>query len=353
MSQHDQTIARINALTSNARNTWFALLSALLFVGVTLMGVEHIDFYGVDRATQLPLINVSVPTPLFFYAAPLLTAAIYGYFHLYLIRLWDALGSAPARVNGDRLGDAISPWLVTDAALHLRSWLRQDNCCTPRALEWASMLLNILLAWGLGLVVLGGIWWQSMPARDWIMTTISGASLLAACFSGFASLAMLRHRMRSDNLPEAHNLWSSAPAMGAMLIAIPFVFGFGYQRTNGNTDYLAPLDLSGEAIVDRPANWLPEKIARKDFLAIWCKRETRDCESNAQNPKGFAQEWKTQRNSQTAVLSKPNWSKQTHHVTVDFREANLNQTFLVGINLYKANLNGAALLHKSVEGFIL
>ena len=44
-------IDRIDALTRNARNTWFTLLAALVFVSVTLMGVEHIDFYGVDRAT--------------------------------------------------------------------------------------------------------------------------------------------------------------------------------------------------------------------------------------------------------------------------------------------------------------
>lgn len=80
-------IDRINALTSNARNTWFALLGVLVFVSITLMGVEHIDFYGVDRATALPLVNVDVPTRYFFIAAPLLIAAIFGYFHLYLIRL--------------------------------------------------------------------------------------------------------------------------------------------------------------------------------------------------------------------------------------------------------------------------
>ena len=33
------------------------------------MSVKHIDFYGVDRATKLPLINVEVPTRLFFLAA--------------------------------------------------------------------------------------------------------------------------------------------------------------------------------------------------------------------------------------------------------------------------------------------
>ncbi len=100
---------RIEALTRNARSTWFALLGVLVFVGVTLMGVEHIDFYGVNRATQLPLVNVSVPTDRSFYAASILTAAIYGYFHLYLIRPWDALGAAPPHIGATPLGDAVPP----------------------------------------------------------------------------------------------------------------------------------------------------------------------------------------------------------------------------------------------------
>jgi uncharacterized protein YjbI with pentapeptide repeats len=350
MSEHDQTIARINALTSNARNTWFALLSALLFVGVTLMGVEHIDFYGVDRATQLPLINVSVPTPLFFYAAPLLTAAIYGYFHLYLIRLWDALGSAPARMNGDRLGDAIAPWLVTDAALHLRGWLRQDECTRPRAFEWASMLLNILLAWGLGLVVLGGTWWLSMPARDWMMTTIAGASLLAACFSGFASLTMFFRRMRSDNLPDAHNLWSSATVKRTMLIPIVSIVALGLLRTCGTIETLVPLDLNGEEIVEKPATWLPEEIARKDFLAIWCKREAKACEADPDKPEGFAEEWKTRRDAQISALKKPDWSRPQSTRVLDLRNANLQGSFLVGASLENARLQSAGLSLAQLQG---
>ncbi|MEP5092211.1 MAG: hypothetical protein ABJR23_22540, partial [Paracoccaceae bacterium] len=118
-------VDRIDALTRNARNTWFTLLAALVFVSVTLMGVQHIDFYGVDRATKLPLVGVEVPTRYFFVAAPILIAAIYGYFHLYLIRLWDALSTAPPRVEGKRLGDAIAPWLITDAALHFRRKARR------------------------------------------------------------------------------------------------------------------------------------------------------------------------------------------------------------------------------------
>lgn len=59
------------------------------------MSVEHIDFYGVDRATQLPLVYFEVPTRYFFVVAQILIVDIYGYFHLCLIQLLDALGDIP------------------------------------------------------------------------------------------------------------------------------------------------------------------------------------------------------------------------------------------------------------------
>lgn len=80
----------------------------LVFVGVSHAGVEPIDFCGVDRATQLPLVNVSVPTRLFFLAAPVLTAAIYTDFHLSLIRLPDALGVPRRAVQAEPLGPMCS-----------------------------------------------------------------------------------------------------------------------------------------------------------------------------------------------------------------------------------------------------
>ncbi len=137
----DAHVARIDALTKNARNTWFVLLGVLVFVTITLMGVEDIDFYGVDRATKLPLVDVEVPTRLFFVAAPILSAAVYGYFHLYLIRLWVALGAAPAEDQGRKLGDTVTPWLVTDMALKLRS-----DASTARAMDWPAFGLNVGLA---------------------------------------------------------------------------------------------------------------------------------------------------------------------------------------------------------------
>ncbi len=345
-------IERIDALTRNARNTWFALLSALLFVGVTLMGVEHIDFYGVDRATQLPLIGVSVPTPLFFYAAPLLTTAIYCYFHLYLIRLWDALGSAPARVNGTRLGDAISPWLLTDAALHLRRHLRRDNCTAPRAMEGASALVNFALSWGLGWAVLGYAWSQSLPARDLWMSQIAATCLAIAIICGTTSLAMTYRRLGMQDratAEESHRIWSTIPAifgLSALLLILP---ALTWQKTSGSTDQLAELDLSNQNVVERPKGWLPYDIARRDFLSRWCKREAPRCKRTESPPQAFEIEWQKRRTMAVKTLKKPAWAAPTVP-SPDFRGANLTGAFMAGIDVRNGQFDASELGQADLEG---
>ena len=179
------------------------------------MGVEHIDFYGVNRATDLPLVSVSVPTRLFFYAAPLLTGAVYRYFHIYLIKLWDTLADADARVDGKPLGDAVAPWLVIDAALAIRSLGAGGDSVPSRTMQWPAFLLNVLLAWAFGLLVLGLLWWQSMTARDPLMTGIATLSLLVSIWAGAASFLLMIRHMRFHTRHPAFWLHSGLSVMTA------------------------------------------------------------------------------------------------------------------------------------------
>ena len=87
-------IDRINEISQLARTAWFSLLGYLVFVGITLLGVEDADFFVPSRQTQLPLVDVEIPTASFFWTAPILGAALYTYLHLFLIKLWDAHGAA-------------------------------------------------------------------------------------------------------------------------------------------------------------------------------------------------------------------------------------------------------------------
>ena len=306
MSDLPDGIARINALTSNARNTWFALLGVLVFVGITLMGVEHIDFYGVNRATKLPLVDVDVPTSYFFIAAPILTAAIYGYFHLYLVRLWDALGAAPARVSGDSLGNVISPWLVSDAALYYRNRCRKDRCSTPRTLEGGAMLLNFLLAWGFGLIILGFLWWQSLPARDFLMSAIAGISFAVSVLVGISSLAMMRHRMRHAAEKPVPWLWSTPFQIFGLAAGSAILLYQSYVLTEGRYDELASLHMIDEQIVARPQGWLPYRFAKAEFRSDWCRREQlSDCADIGSREMDLEAEWLDRRYEGNPVAAIP------------------------------------------------
>ncbi len=347
----DDHLDRINALTRNARNTWFGLLGALVFVGITLMSVEHIDFYGVDRATQLPLVNVEVPTFLFFAAAPLLLAAVYGYFHLYLIRLWDALGAAPTRIGGKKLGDAVTPWLVTDAALHFRRRLRGDSCTTPRTLEGGAMLLNFVLAWGFGLVILWFTWQLSMPARTFWLTAIGAASLAISIVAGASSLAMLAQRMRRMPDGSAPRLWATGFQTFGLLIGAAALLWNSYERTEGPAERLAPLAMIDEEIVERPAGWLPHSVARQDFRYVWCARQAiRDCQTLSESEAfEFERDWRLRRAAIISDMRRPEWHKAGRKKP-DLRQADLSHAFLAGLDLREGQMQGAVLRQANAEG---
>ena len=348
MSDLPNEIDRIDALTSNARKTWFALLGVLVFVGITLMGVEHIDFYGVNRATKLPLVNVEVPTFYFFVAAPILTAAIYGYFHLYLIRLWDALGDAPAIVKDTPVGDLIAPWLVSDAALHFRHRLRGDDCATPRTLEGGAMLLNFLLAWLFGLIILYFLWRLSMPARTFWMTAIACLSFVVAIIVGTSSIAMMARRMKEpfDGIPP--KLWASPFQVLGILIGTSALLYESYLRTEGPPKRLASLDMIDEQIVARPGDWLSYDFARAEFRAAWCRREGIKCSEFAAHERRFTVEWMSRRHAKLAALQFPTWHKIGREKP-DLRKAKLYSTFMAGVSLWAARLDGATLDHAQME----
>lgn len=90
-------IARINEISALARASWLGLLAYLAFIFVTLLGVTDADFLVPSRQTQLPLVNVEIPTFYFFILAPILAAALYIYLHIFLIKLWDSIADAPRK----------------------------------------------------------------------------------------------------------------------------------------------------------------------------------------------------------------------------------------------------------------
>ncbi|WP_299962158.1 pentapeptide repeat-containing protein [uncultured Roseobacter sp.] len=352
----DTRLSRVQALTANARNTWFILLAVLIFVGVTMLGVRPIDFYGVSRDTELPLVGVSVPTRLFFYTAPILTVAVYGYFHLYLVRLWDALGELPESIKDRRLGDAVTPWLITDTALTLRRHLRKDGCCQPRALEFPSVFWNIVFAWLAGPVVLLYVWFQSLPARDLALTGVAAAMFVFSLIFGLGSAMMIFYRMRGGAGDPAHQVKKAGflSALIGTLAALP-IGALSWLVTERPGHYLARLDLTAENIVERPAGWLPYEIARNEFLVVWCKREEETpCTLiglDEPQRKAFNNEWWARHRTLLADMNRPLWEREGAD-RPNFNNAILRLVFLAGANMRGEDylLRGTILTRAQLEG---
>lgn len=198
----DLALTRIEAISASARATWFALLGLLAFVGVTLMGVSDADFYA--------------------------------YFHFYLMKLWDALGRAPAKIGADPIGERIHPWLVSDAALLLR---RREGAAPKRALRWLSAIVSVALTWAFGWIVLGYALLQSLPARSEFLSLIAAAAFLFSVWVGLSSmLAALVRVAERDFARDTRFLWRARRFLLPFLLFAVATLCFTWVRTEGGLE---------------------------------------------------------------------------------------------------------------------
>lgn len=261
-------IARINALSQAGRANWFALLPYLVFVFITVVGVQDADFFVPSRQTDLPLVGVAIPTASFFIFAPLLGAALYTYLHLHIRKVTEALTDPPVTVNGAALENSVAPWLLNDMALR---WRRPDadgnRAARSRPLDALATLTVIALVWLAGPFVLGWMWWRSWPGHDEIIT------LLVAAYAGITSWIKLRRDLSGDpdSFPDLlRDFGLTFAAMGLLLVSMQQT-ELGVPGPDG-TLRLAPANLSGLRASVLPPDQIDPVTARHRFRTEWCKR---------------------------------------------------------------------------------
>jgi len=349
-----EKLERVNTISKNARGLWFGLLAALVFSGITLLQVEDIDFFGVNRATDLPLVGVSVPVMAFFAAGGALTTAIYVYFHLYLVQLFEALGEAEPTQYGIPLSKAVYPWMVTDALIRWRSRLRgddgEDKSAAPRALGGLSTLVSFMVVWPFGWVVIGYFWWRSFPAHDVRTTLLLGAMLILALWVSLSSLVAARENLKAQTLSDQFRRWTRWPVLCFWVLLILPVSWARTESYPGFEYTLARAKLIGEIISERPSDWRNRKFAKKWFREKWCKR------GGLMSPctvlsvplnKEFEDEWWEERKTFLENLPGPILDNR------DLRRADLLEAFMAGISLRDAKLNLANLVSAQFEGAVL
>ena len=275
------------------------LIGFLGFIGLTLVSVRDVDFFSVTATTDLPIVNISIPTTTFFWTAALLAALLHTYFHVFLLKLWDALAEAPPEIGRLKLGDRVFPWLVNDWALRLRP----DRPVTRRPMDLLGNLVTALVIWLATPIVLAGFWWRSLPAHDARLSLAIAGALLLALFASLRGWRRARTRLARPgfgaSVPRRTGfvalldlggrrlgvglLWlavlATRPALSLATLAgagghhLPSVVEDALQSRWPESWGHVPLvraNLTNAEIAIEPDDWRDPEIARRRFHVDWC-----------------------------------------------------------------------------------
>ena len=360
----EQRLKHIEEVSKNARTTWFSLIAALLFCGVTLLDVQDRDFFEYGAATKLPLIGVEVPVVGFFLSAPVLVLALYLYLHIYLTKLWRAL-AAPIEVEGD-LDEHVYPWLLSDAALRMRPK------APKRDFGWLTGLVSWALGWAFAPVILFEFWRKSWPYHSEYLTLWIAFLLVVSLWMWSLSRSLMRDRMTGVDRRTLQGI-SGLVEFCRPFFAFAGVIIFGmisWEKTEGSLPKawgklteLHSANLYRLSFVQLPDNWQSRELAWQSYQRenratvideLERARSAREAhtkpetgaEGEEKTPEPIPEkdiigklkaEFKRVRAEAVIHLPKQDWEG------VDLRRSELREAILPGLNLRWANMEGADL----------
>src|SRR5262249_16878252 len=116
-----------------------------------------------SASSALPIVQTPIPIRYFFWVAPLVLLAVYGYLLLYLQRLWDGLAELPAVFpDGRTLHQRASSWLLNGLVSKRMFRLRKKQ----PPFTHVETGIAVFLAWGMVPVTLVAFWARYLASHD-------------------------------------------------------------------------------------------------------------------------------------------------------------------------------------------
>ena len=180
-------------ISKHARNIFLAVIGGCVFSWLAIATTNDAALLTNSSSTPLPIIQTKVPIGGFYWAAPVILAALYLYLHLYLQRLWESLSLLPAIFPDSRpLDQKAYPWLLISLVRAHVPLLKQSRPAFSRL----QVALSVVAAWGLVPATLLLFWLRYMPRHDWFWTRVHIALLALSVAFGVASYLRARATLR-------------------------------------------------------------------------------------------------------------------------------------------------------------
>jgi len=226
----------VEDISDSARKLFITMLAACVYSWLTIATTTDVNLITNRASSPLPIIQTSIPIVEFYVVAPLLLVCVHFYFHFYLQKLWEELGSLPAIFSdGRRLHERSDPWLLNDLVRAHVSKLRDNR----PFMSYFQQLISIVIAWWLVPVTLFLFWERFLPRHDLTGTTLQAVllalSIAAAVFLYRLAAATLRGAERQSFSLKGHlrsfrayRAAGTFVAVGAaiMLVSIGAIRGF-------------------------------------------------------------------------------------------------------------------------------
>jgi uncharacterized protein YjbI with pentapeptide repeats len=168
LSKLFENLKAVEDISESAHKLFVAILAACLYSWLTIATTTDVNLITNRASSPLPIIQTSIPIVWFYVVTPVLLLCVNFYFHFYLQKLWEELGSLPAIFpDGRRLHERSDPWLLNDL---VRSHVALLKPGRP-FMSYFQQAISIVLAWWLVPLTLLLLWGRYLPRHDFYGTT--------------------------------------------------------------------------------------------------------------------------------------------------------------------------------------
>jgi uncharacterized protein YjbI with pentapeptide repeats len=320
----------VKGISDSAQKLFVGTLGACLYSWLTIGTTTDISLITNRSSSPLPIIQTTIPIIGFYVVAPLLLLGVYFYFHFYLQKLWEELGSLPAIFpDGRPLQTKADPWLLSDLVRSHFYKLNKDRPLISYIQKWISLLL----AWWLVPVTLLLFWVRYFPRHDYWGTgfhaVILAISVTVAVFWYRLAGATLRgDERRSFTWKSALTRPAAYVPVAVTLASAAILAGFSVAVVSGARSSEWDRDWWRPSV--GPQTWAPRLLEALHFTPFASLRGD-DLSVKPAN-------WNDKPDPDPKAVSGAQMNG------VDLREADLTNAFLVGALLNDAHFEGAELL---------
>jgi uncharacterized protein YjbI with pentapeptide repeats len=260
------SLSSVKEISDSAQKLFLALLAGCLYSWLTIAQTTDVELITNRATTPLPIIQAAIPIVGFYVVAPLILLCLYFYFHFYLQKLWEELGSLPAIfTDGRELHKRTDPWLLNDL---VRSHFVKLKGGRP-FLSYFQAWISVMLSWWLVPITLFGFWLRLLRRHDLFWTMVHVLLLALAIFSAVRLYGIANQTLHGEDrasfrwkelLKHRRIFWQPAFLIGLGVLftglSIGVIFGEPGEIFFGNEP---------EATIDSPRTWIPWLLDRVGY----------------------------------------------------------------------------------------